>query len=1170
MGYNDEFDRDPNLPPEDESDFNGDQDDDLRDELFADMDDDASGGDDDELSWLDDDSLDDEDDDKTPDDESSEPAWLKSTSELYDEDPDETPEWLSITGMLDADEPQSTEDEPDNEPDWLPDTNMLIGDEGSETDEPDWLADTNMLVGDEAGDDDPDWLAQSEGGDEAAWTEDDDPDWLTEPEMSGAEPQSEADDDDAEWLSDEDPDWMLQGAGDLTDDTIDESFEEPADDDMPEMPSWLEGMDAEADDSGDYDDEADEDEPDWLDEMEVPRELPSTSQFDDLFEDIELESTDDLPEIVSEELEDEPEEYADSGELPEMSDSYLREMGLESDDEGQTDEYGSEDWLTDAATDDLENAEWLSEIEVDEPSPEAEPVAELDDAAVGDDDAGIEDELLAALDEQTGGEEFEDEAIDLDELIASLDEGDTEDEDVDLDELLQEIGEEPDTMPADAADFDEGEIEDYESMFDSLDVPEAQQTEEAFDIDSILDDYEDETADEDAQFSAIQAMPSDDDDDLPFDDDFDAVPAGEVFGGDDEDLPDLPDWLKEAQQDDAREGSVVAELLGKEKDRSVEELDDRLRTLRETGLGLTAEQAAGATTADEDVLPDPNQALAPAAVTATLGAAAVSSDLVMTPEQRKHADVVSSITSGASAALAEDELPEVQRRRIITPAAVVRVVLTLVLLAAVVIPFLTQIQFGDQPAVVFGADSPGAAAYDYVEGMTNGDYVLVAAEYGPSAAGELDAHTRNVLTHIIEQGAVPVIVSSNVTGLLRAETIAGELAPDAQNSDIYHVIRYLPAGTIGLRDLSRSTASVVQFNAQGQPTELSINTLADFAGGVLITDSAETVRAWMEQVAPSAPFEFVVATGYAGEPFTVPYTVRRGSIAGLLAGYEDAMIYRSMLAGIEPTTSPPTETPTPEATATEEPATATDEPTGAPTDEPTDDADVVPPVDVDATEEDATPEDTAQPTEIAATNTPQPTDTEQPTDTATPTATATATRTPTATLTPSPTPIPTITVATNNLETRINVREVPDGLVVGVVEPGQTVRVLDEDDESGWIQIELPDETVGWVFGNLLDIEEILETEFEERQSSSLRPQRQFASFRLQQDEPPVTGETEADEPAMQNSDTEPEEVAAVAVTDDDTEARWNAITLGTLAAAIIILLGNAFYLVRWLLRRGS
>lgn len=1160
MGYNDEFERDPNLPPDDEPDFDGDQGDSLRDELFADMDDDLSDGDDDELSWLDDDLSDGETDDASPDDE-SEPAWLKSTSELYGEDQDESPEWLSITGMLDADEAQSADDEPDNEPDWLPDTNMLIGDEGSETDEPDWLADTNMLVGDDAGDDDADWLSQSEGGaDDTGWVSDDDPDWMSEPELSDSEPQSEGSDDDAEWLSDDDPDWMLQGAGDLTEDTLDDTPDESPDDETPDMPSWLQGMEEEVDNSGEHGDLEADDEPDWLDEMEVPRELPSTSQFDDLFEDIELESTDDLPEIAADELQDEPDEYEDSGELPEMSDSYLREMGLEGDDGGRTEEFDSEDWLTDAVTDDLDDADWLSEIEVDEPAPEPDTAPVIEPEAVAD-DSGIEDDLLAALDEQTGGEEFDDEAIDLDELIASLDEGDSEEEDIDLDELLQEIGNEPDTTPSDAADFDEGEIEDYEAMFDSLDVPEAQPDEEAFNIDSILDDYD--TADEDAPFSAVQAIPSDEDD-FPLDDDFDAEPAAEVFAGDEEDMPDLPDWLKEAQQEAAREGSVVAELLGKEKDRSEDELDDRLRTLREAGLGLTAEQAAAATTADKDVLPDPNQALAPAAVTATLGAAAVSSDLVMTPEQRKHADVVSSITSGASAALAEDELPEVQRRRIITPAAVVRVILTLILLAAVIVPFLTQVQFGDQPAVAFGANSDGAAAYDYVESMTDGDYVLVAAEYGPSAAGELDAHTRNILTHIIEQGAVPVIVSSNVTGLLRAETIAGEIAPDAQDSGAYHVIRYLPAGTIGLRDLSRSTASVVQVSSQGQATDLNINTLSDFAGGVLVTDSAETVRAWMEQVAPSAPFEFVVATGYAGEPFTVPYTVRRGSIGGLLAGYEDAMTYRSMLAGIEPTTSPPTMTPTPEATATEPPATPTDEPTEA----PTDDADVVPPAGVEPTEEDATPEDTAQPTEAVATDTPQPTDTEQPTETSTPTATATATRTPTATLTPSPTLIPTITVATNNLETRINVREVPDGLVVGVVEPGQTVRVLDEDDETGWIQIELPDETVGWVFGNLLDIEEILETEFEERQSSSRQPQRQFASFRLQQDEPPAT---DTDEPAMQESDAEPQpDEAVVMAVDDDAAARWNAITLGTLAAAIIILLGNAYYLVRWLLRRGS
>jgi hypothetical protein len=217
-----------------------------------------------------------------------------------------------------------------------------------------------------------------------------------------------------------------------------------------------------------------------------------------------------------------------------------------------------------------------------------------------------------------------------------------------------------------------------------------------------------------------------------------------------------------------------------------------------------------------------------------------------------------------------------------------------------------------------------------------------------------------------------------------------------------------------------------------------------------------------------------------------------------------------------------------------------------------------------------------------------------------PTATQTATLRPT--VTPSPTPPPTntptftptveplIEVGTVGGTATINVRTGP-GTSFGVaaqLQQGTRVRVLGYNDQRDWVQIELPDGTEAWVAAFLITIETIPESQFAtpapDSGSRPLEPNTAARSTgqlpargnhsglwrmqrphpaRLEQQSTPAPESTLV--PAMTPT---PFFVQVTAQPLPDRENRWQAITLGILAAVVIITLGNIYYIVRGLLRR--
>jgi uncharacterized protein YgiM (DUF1202 family) len=584
---------------------------------------------------------------------------------------------------------------------------------------------------------------------------------------------------------------------------------------------------------------------------------------------------------------------------------------------------------------------------------------------------------------------------------------------------------------------------------------------------------------------------------------------------------DIPEWLRDSQSVSSS-GETIGAILRQRQDRSLEELDDRLLALRNEGLNLPVEEAqkGGLIT---QILPGIPEVLAPATFKAE-SVVPIATATVLSADQQKRATALKTLVQGETRAHRSEE-----RRRRNLP--ILQTVIALSLLAVVLMPFvLPDLRVGRQPVAFFEPNSRQEAAFNAINALESGQYVLVGVEYGASSANELDDLTATLLQHITLRGGIPVVVSSNAVGLLRVSDTLETLLPNGANSQ-YFITRYLSAGALSLRDFAVSPTLILGVDTQGKPNNLPITSLNDFGLNLLITDNADFVRSYMEQIAPLSNREWVFATSYGASPFTMPY-VDTSNVAGLLVGYKDSLIYGGQLSGgsapillenlptsetsdqtlvpvSDITVTPNTDQLLLTATSAIETATALNQ-LAAPqllgsATALVETSTALSQLSISDLMASATAQNvfgsvmltiTAQSTQNTpqATNTPLPTQTPIPTNTPIPpTATntftplppsATPTNKPRPTNTPTftPSPEPTILIGTIIAPGSINVRENPSSAagtaVIANLRNGDVVRVLEVNADGSWVSVVLPDNRIGWVAGFLIQVEEKRASEF--------------------------------------------------------------------------------------------
>ena len=193
-----------------------------------------------------------------------------------------------------------------------------------------------------------------------------------------------------------------------------------------------------------------------------------------------------------------------------------------------------------------------------------------------------------------------------------------------------------------------------------------------------------------------------------------------------------------------------------------------------------------------------------------------------------------------------------------------------VLILSVVGMLLAPLVIGDGPHLTQPLVATGARdLYHIVDELDQEDLVLVAFDYGPPEADELNAAAQPVLEHILDRGAEVAIVSTRADGPLIAQAMMTDIADSVAQ---YTVIGYRPG----------TAAAVSRFLTAGDrdPTLL-----------LILTGQPVALRIWIEQASARYGDQLpLIAVGSAAlEPLASPYLDKsaeqlRGAIHGLKGG----------------------------------------------------------------------------------------------------------------------------------------------------------------------------------------------------------------------------------------------------------------------------------------------
>ena len=613
-------------------------------------------------------------------------------------------------------------------------------------------------------------------------------------------------------------------------------------------------------------------------------------------------------------------------------------------------------------------------------------------------------------------------------------------------------------------------------------------------------------------------------------------------------MPRLPKLalLRRRRAEAALEQPSATDLLVGHDERSLDELDDRLLSLRERSAASSQPSADSrqALYDVDDVLVTPEILEKPGGVI---------SAVALSKAQQQQVELLRDIVGGSPQA---DE-PGVGRRFRSAPvfslSAVPRVLGTGILLLMASLPFVSSdFSEGELPPADFAEDRPGpTTVYNLLDNLSADDFVLIGFEYGPAAAGELDPIADLMLRHIVAQRAVPLVVSSKPIAIARAQNIIREINRSVASTELslergadYHILRYLPGGSLGLRELSENFADVVRVSAKGELTGLEIESLSEMTLIVLIAEYAEDMRNWAEQVVSEADnTRLLAATGYAAAPIAQVYADTMDEISGLVVGYRDAYTYGEKLElnfGERPQAQPEVEPAAPETAPV---------PPLAPTLE-------------QESQAERAPATAPRPTETAIPSaSPLPTTTPEPTATSPPR----ATQLPSATAT-----LETIRIVEVISPQQVRIRRGPTTAddILQLARAGDSFAVTGTNGDGSWYSIALSNGLEGWIAAFLVEERKVTVAEFQSGQASAsanLADERVF----LWRESIVSLGKTRP-RFYQSNSPVPGDELEYIWMRDRSREVpRLRAMTFGTLAAILLIAVGNVFYAFAALRRRG-
>ncbi len=273
---------------------------------------------------------------------------------------------------------------------------------------------------------------------------------------------------------------------------------------------------------------------------------------------------------------------------------------------------------------------------------------------------------------------------------------------------------------------------------------------------------------------------------------------------------------------------------------------------------------------------------------------AYSARLKVSERQRTHASLLQNVLDVEAQPFAVPSEPSH------TPQYLYRLVVAVVLILALLGGMLMGGINLFPPPVPGQSDAGLLALYNEIESVPPGARVLLAVDYEPALAGEMRMAASSVIEHLMVRGANITLISTVPAGPILGQNLVETVQlrkPDYQLAAHLVNLGYLPGGTTSLLEFSDRPFYAAPLDYQGykvwgeHPALKDVKTIRDFALVLVLTDSAETGRAWVEQVSPrlgSVPLA-MVASAQAG-PLLLPY-VNSGQVTGMLSGLTGGAMY---------------------------------------------------------------------------------------------------------------------------------------------------------------------------------------------------------------------------------------------------------------------------------------
>ncbi len=338
-------------------------------------------------------------------------------------------------------------------------------------------------------------------------------------------------------------------------------------------------------------------------------------------------------------------------------------------------------------------------------------------------------------------------------------------------------------------------------------------------------------------------------------------------------------WLDLLENLPATEDPDQLEKLMLDSDVEGAELPDWLRAMR-------PHEDSGRPESPQMVPPEETGPLAglsgivPAAVIGVTGdTRRTAARLEMSKEQRQQAALLRQLTTIESEQALADE------SAVAEPFLAARTILGLALLLAIILGWLLPniadfLPWSVEPTVPPAAEQ----AWQSIE-ANGGQTALVAFEYTPSMAGELDSVAAAVLEHLAQNGSQVLTISQIAAGVPMADQATADVQ-DLRSSSL----GYLPGEATGLRALGACLAQPCDSLVNGPLNENQQDALADVGLIVVLSADRDSLVGWVEQVGTQTDSVMIAGVTQALGPVARPY-LASDQFAGLIEGMPVAAAY---------------------------------------------------------------------------------------------------------------------------------------------------------------------------------------------------------------------------------------------------------------------------------------